>query len=189
MKLIQQLKQITDLSHACEEEIKQRAKKQVVERGEIIHAAGEVCKKLFFIDSGLLRFFYYDAEGKEVTYHFFEENHFTSIINSYYHKAPSFYNIQSLENSTLYVLYFSEFEEMLERFPELESVYSYVLREFLMVAEHRILAFQFYSAEERYQDLLQNQPSIIQRAPLGHVASFLGISQATLSRVRSRTKI
>tara|TARA_B100001245_G_C22825337_1_gene397065 strand:- start:371 stop:940 length:570 start_codon:yes stop_codon:yes gene_type:complete len=189
MKPTEVLSQITPLSADCMLAIDELTEQKHYTKGSIIHPSGKVCKHLYFIESGLLRFFYHDQDAKDVTYQFFGENLFTSVINSYYTQTPSPYNIEAMEDSSLYVLRFADFEALLSRFPELDKVYHSVLREFLLSAEQRIISLQFYSAEERYRNLLENQPSILQRVSLGHIASYLGINQATLSRVRSKVRL
>ncbi|MNE78742.1 hypothetical protein D3C80_1751770 [compost metagenome] len=75
---------------------------------------------------------------------------------------------------------------MLNDFPIMQRLENKTLQGFLLKAGERIVALQFQSAQERYDTLMENQPSIIRRAPLGTIASYLGITQETLSRIRAR---
>ncbi len=75
---------------------------------------------------------------------------------------------------------------LIRDFPEIMEIENYVLRYFLLKASERTIALQFQTAEERYHTLAESQPTILQRAPLGAIASYLGITQETLSRIRAR---
>lgn len=189
MKLIEIIKEITPISKPCEDFILRKAEEKIAKKGDLILEAGKICRYLFFIEKGITRHFYLDRDGNDVTFLFMESNHFTSVLDSYYNQTPSLYNIEVLDESLIQYFALSDFEEALDQFPELEKVYSAVLRDILLVSEKRIIAFQFLNAEERYQELLKNQPSIIQRVPLGQIASYLGINQATLSRIRAKQKL
>lgn len=188
LKIIEEVSKYAKLSEACTKDVLANAHQETFSKGVLLQESGKVCTRLFFIDSGLVRMFFYDADGKDITYQFYGEGTFTSILNSYASGTPSLYNIETLEECTIYSIYFTDFARLREKHPELEKVHSQVLLQILVQYDHRATALQFMSAEERYLDLLKTQPSIINRANLGQIASYLGINQATLSRIRSKAK-
>ena len=186
--ILEEVSKYTSLSKNCEQDILSHIQVQELPKGSLLQEAGTICTRLFFINSGLVRMFFYDADGKDITYQFYGERKFTSILNSYASGTPSFYNIETLEDSIITSLFFSDFARLRDQYPELEKVHSQVLLQILVQYDHRATALQFMNAEERYLDLLNTQPSILQRATLGQIASYLGINQATLSRIRSKVR-
>lgn len=189
LNILDEVSKYARLSEVCIQAVMAHFHKEEFNKGELIQEAGKVCTRLFFIDTGLVRMFFYDNDGKDITYQFYGEGKFTSILNSYASGTPSLYNIEALEDSVIYSLYFSDFKMLLDTYLELEKVHSQVLLQILVQYDHRATTLQFLNAEDRYLDLLEKQPSIIQRATLGQVASYLGINQATLSRIRSKVKL
>ncbi|MFC0185409.1 cAMP-binding domain of CRP or a regulatory subunit of cAMP-dependent protein kinases [Pseudarcicella hirudinis] len=186
MNLISILNNIAPLSTEVQQEIIGLFKKECLPRHHLLHRNGDLCNKLYFVEKGLLRIFYYNDLGKDITYRFQEENQFHTVIDSYFQQKPSLYNVEALEDSILYSMPLSELDKLREKHLSLQKVYIFVLQHFLLENSERITALQFHSAQERYNTLMEKQPLIIQRAPLGHIASYLGITQETLSRIRSR---
>jgi CRP-like cAMP-binding protein len=186
MDLIALLKTITPITPATEEDVRSMFTIEHLPRGHRLHQQGQVCNKLFFVEKGLLRTFYYTDEGKDITYRFNDETTFTSLIDSYYSQKPSFYNIELLEDSVIHSAAFAAFEKMLGKHTELLIVYNYVLRNFLIQSNERISALQFQNAQERYHSFIEKKPNLLQRVSLGQVASYLGITQETLSRIRGK---
>ena len=189
LKIINEILQYTLLSEACITDVIKYAQKLEPKKGSLIQEAGKLCNRLFFIDTGLVRMFFYDTDGKEITYQFYGERTFTSILNSYALGTPSLYNLEALEDSLIYSLYLSDFAMLRQKYPALEKVHSQVLLQILVQYDHRATALQFMNAEERYLNLLESQPTIIHRATLGQIATYLGINQATLSRIRAKVKL
>lgn len=156
------------------------------EKGCVLQMAGRTAQYLYFIERGLARMYYHNEAGKDFTYGFYEEADFLTVPDSFFNRAPSLYAIELLEDATLRRIGYGAMEEALVKMPGLEKVKSMVLLLFLVKASQRVVALQFQNAQQRYGELVSKQPSIVLRAPLGHVASFLGITQETLSRIRAR---
>jgi CRP-like cAMP-binding protein len=186
MDLISLLKTITPIASDTEAEVRDMFSVDRLPKGHKLHQQGYVCNKLFFVEKGLLRTFYYSEEGKDITYRFNDEMSFTSLIDSYYSQKPSFYNIELLEDSLIHCASFADFEKLLGKHTELLIVYNYVLRNFLIQSNERISALQFQNAQERYHTFVEKKPNLLQRVSLGQVASYLGITQETLSRIRGK---
>ena len=186
MNLLNFVKSITSIDFETEVAVANVFKAEKLHKGHKLHSQGAICNKLFYIESGLTRTFYYNEEGKDITYRFNEENTFTALIESYFTQKPSFYTIELLENSTIHSASFADFEQLLEKHVELMKVNSHVLRNFILQSNERIIALQFHSAQERYKLFADKNPGLLQRVSLGHIASYLGITQETLSRIRSK---
>jgi CRP-like cAMP-binding protein len=155
-------------------------------RKTFLYKEGQTATRLYYIQTGLARMYYLNDQGKEITYGFYTDGQFVTIPDSFFNQTPSRYYLELLETSSLSFITYSEFELLANAFSEVKEIENHVLRYFLLRASERIVALQFQTAEERYLTLFESQPSIFYRAPLGTIASYLGITQETLSRIRSK---
>lgn len=144
---------------------------------------GKVCKHLYFLESGAIRGFY-NLEGKEITHWFAFAPEFVTSFHSFITASPSVENIQLLEGSVLHSISKEKLDALLNRHPDAERLLRMAYEKYYIRLEERFVNAQFKTAKERYADLLQQTPHIIERVPLGYIASYLGISAETLSRIR-----
>lgn len=184
MSFIEHLSSIISISKSLEEEINTISKKKIVLKGNSILNINERSENLFFIEKGLLRGYYFD-EGKEVTNWFAQEMEFATCFYSFIAEKPSFEIIQTLEDSELIQIPYKGLQSLYKSFPETERIGRIITENYYIKLEERILSLQFKTAKERYQKLASNKASLLQRASLGQIASYLGITQETLSRIRS----
>ncbi|GGG07902.1 Crp/Fnr family transcriptional regulator [Pontibacter amylolyticus] len=147
---------------------------------------GMVCNKLYFLEQGCLRGYYNNLDGKEVTYWFGFENNFITSFYSFISRKPGIENIQTLEDSTLWGISSEALHQLFDQHHDLERLVRIINEQYYIRLEERLMAMQFKTARERYEQLLETSPHILQRIPLGQIASYLGISQETLSRIRSQ---
>jgi CRP-like cAMP-binding protein len=157
----------------------------VLSKGANLLTEGKVCRNLYFVESGALRG-YYTLDGKEITHWFGFETDFVTSLHSFITAAPAIENIQLLEGSILWSISKESLMALLNRYHELERLVRIVYEKYYIQLEERLVNAQFKTAAERYESLLRQSPHIIERVSLGHIASYLGISQETLSRVRNR---
>ncbi|MGB3589121.1 MAG: Crp/Fnr family transcriptional regulator [Tunicatimonas sp.] len=146
---------------------------------------GEVAQEIYFINQGCLRLFY-QKEGEEVTAFIFLENLFATALDSLLQQIPSQQNLETLEDSKLLVIsrerlmniyaYSSNFQVMGRRIAEQRFIN----------AQRILSSYILDSPEERYEKLLATQPEWFQRVPQHYIASFLGITPVSLSRIRKR---
>ena len=146
---------------------------------------GDVCKEFHFIENGIARVFYY-KDGKEVTAWFAGKNQIVSAIDSLFTGNPSSYNIEILEESTVWSLQYNKIEPVFDKHPIVERLGRLLITNNYLLLDERMKLFAFCNAEERYERLLLQIPDILQKVKLGHIASYLGISQEHLSRIRGR---
>ena len=147
--------------------------------------AGKVCSSLFFVKKGSLRS-YYQTEEKEVTYWFSTEGMFATSFYSFISRKVGFETIQCLEDSVLIEIPYGKLQEAFLQSHKLETLWRKVSELYYVQLEERTYNFQRYDAKERYDILLSKYPEWIFRFSLGHIASYLGISQETLSRIRAK---
>lgn len=157
----------------------------VLAKNEYLVTEGKTCRHLYFLAQGALRG-YYTLEEKEITHWFGFENDFVTSFHSFITQQPAVENIQLLEGSILWSISKEKLNILLNRFSEIERLVRIVYENYYIRLEERFINSQFKSAAERYQNLLEQMPHMIERVPLGYIASYLGISQETLSRIRSR---
>lgn len=153
-------------------------------RGEVILREGEECICMYYVDSGMVRQYYF-KNGKDVTEHFSFEGRIVMCIESLLKHVPSQIIIESLETTQLYALPRKKLLEAIEYTPELGILYRKILEHALISSQHHADSQRFENAQERYERLLKEKPEIILRAPMIHVASFLQMTPETLSRVRA----
>jgi CRP-like cAMP-binding protein len=147
---------------------------------------GKVSDKLAFVTSGMLRSFVYDDDADEVTTHFFLTGNVLISIDSFNNQVAAKENIVAVEDSELLVISYEEMNELMTTVPVWQQIAKDVDEYKFSEQMKRSIRFQTLSASERYQLLLQKKPEIVQKAPLRHIASYLGMDIATLSRIRKR---
>lgn len=153
-------------------------------KGEIVHQAGQVCKHLYFVELGILRS-YYLKNGKDITAHIAIDKGVISSIDSLMLGVQSRYTIEALEDSQVLEMHYLDMEEFLTNHPHHERTARFFTQEIYMELVERVESLLFNDAQEKYHRLIDRHPNLVQRVGLGHIASFLGITQETLSRVRA----
>jgi CRP-like cAMP-binding protein len=144
----------------------------------------EVCDYIFFIRKGIARIYYY-KDNREITeWIAMDEQFFLSII-SFFERTPSRLIIQTLEPAEVMGIHYNDLIRLAAQHHEVETLFRKMMTGSLILSQYRMDSIQFESAQQRYEKLLQTSPRIIQRVPLSHIASFLGVTLETLSRIRS----
>jgi len=146
---------------------------------------GKVSKTMFFIEKGCLRT-WVNSNGKEITNQFFFEGDKISSIESFLSGQPSLYSIESLEPCVLQTISKKDFHNILEQSAEIEKEMQEHLFKRLLQGQKTFFSFIKNTPQQRYQELLREHPEIIQRVPQHYIASYLGITSVSLSRIRNR---
>lgn len=155
-------------------------------RGEVLLREGETANYLFFINTGCLRVFCVQDDGRESTRFFAFENRFATAFPSFVTQQPSSAFIDTVEKSSLLKIHYDDFQSLLESSPEWERLYRKDLERDYIESIRRIESFVTMNAAERYKRILKNEPHLVQRLPNRLIANYMGISQETLSRLKSR---
>lgn len=156
-----------------------------VKKGEILISEGKICNQLFFIKKGFLRGFHYQ-NGKEITAWFGFENDFATATYSFVSQRIEYENVEVIEDSILYVITHEDLDTIYQNHPEFNYVGRLLTEKYYIDLMERTLCLQFQTAKQSYDQLVATHPHILKRASLGHIASYLGISQETLSRIRAK---
>lgn len=184
-RFFQTIAQFTNLSDKSKQELSACLKKMELPRGYIIVRQDTVCDFVYFIDYGLTRT-YYLKDGKDVTDWISDENTFACSIISFITRKPDRRIIELLEPSLLYALHYNNLEKLSRKHHDIENFYRHIVSFGLVQLQQKFDDQHFSTALQRYQQLMKNHPSFIQRVPLGMIASYLGITQETLSRIRAQ---
>lgn len=139
---------------------------------------------LYYIEKGVARI-YYHKNDKEITEWLAMDNEFFLSITSYFMRTPSHLGIETLEASEVYGIHHNDFMRLAEAHHDVERLLRKMVTASLILSQTRMDSIQFETAQQRYDRLLKNSPHIIQRVPLSYIASFLGVTLETLSRIRS----
>lgn len=139
---------------------------------------------IYFIETGVARIFYY-KNGKEITEWIAMDQQFFLSITSFFQRVPSHLMIHTLETSEVYGIHHDDFMKLADQHHDIERLLRKMVTGSLILSQIRMDSIQFETAQQRYERLLKTSPQIIQRVPLSYIASFLGITLETLSRIRS----
>lgn len=172
------------LSEECWHEFLAVSTQKEYSANELVIEEGKTAQKAYFIIEGSMRAFY-NKDGREITDWFAFENEFISGINSYFQNTPSPHSIQSLETSLCIEIHKEMAEKLMLKYPDFLLLTNRVLEHTILKLQRRMFSLQFASAYQRYNDLLEQSPKIGQRVALKHIASYLGITLETLSRIRN----
>jgi len=155
-----------------------------VSKGDNILKYQEICRHIYFIHSGFVRIFYF-KNGKDITEWFADEKQFFFSITSYFENKPSQLIIEAIEDCELILLSKSGQDALRNTNLEIANLIIGFYSMSLILSQKRMESLQFETASKRYLNLMHMQPNILQKVPLQYVASFLGITQETLSRIRA----
>lgn len=158
--------------------------KKSLKKNQILVQQGEVCKALYFVEQGMGRSYYLNENGKEITQWFFGVGKFMTSADSFFQQTASLYYLEVLENSIVYSISKEDLDLLFSRFHKMEKLGRLVTTEMLTKIVNKLNAIQFQTAKERYDYMLTEFPDIAYQVPLGHMASYLGMTQETLSRIR-----
>lgn len=183
--LIKKFREYGFVSPEIEKKLEERIVTQVKRKGEFFVKKGQVTSSLFLIENGLVRS-YYEKDDVEINTWFGFENIILGATLPLFYKAPSTENIQFIETTVIHYIFINELEEIYRINYDFNTIGRKMAEEYCVILEERINSLQTQTAEERYHTLLKNEPSAIQRISLGYIASYLGIKQETLSRIRKK---
>ena len=147
---------------------------------------GDPCIYTTFVEKGLLRSFRIDDKGNEHILQFGLQGWWVADLYSFLTGEPSEYNIEALEDSELLLITKPSWDKLLHEVPAFEHYFRILIQNNLIATQRRLMGTMSTTAEERYNKLLQEFPDIAQRVPQHMIASYIGVTRETLSRLRSQ---
>lgn len=172
------------LSVECQKEFISHSKMSNFSKGEVVIREGQYSKKAYLIINGCARA-YYLKDGKDISDWFTFENQFMAPIVSLFSKEPSPHYVEFVEDSVALEFSKETIDKLSRKHHDFERFISNIITETMLGLCKRLYTIQFNQAEERYRHLLNIYPTITNRIPLTHIASYLGITLETLSRIRN----
>lgn len=157
-----------------------------VKKNELLVIQGQTSRRTFFVGTGCLRIYFITEGGQEATRYLAFENNFATALCSFISKEPSPEFIQALEPSTVFYISHEDFYHLLDSIPSWEKFYRHYLENAYVTNTNRLMSFLTLDATERYKKLLEINPKIVRRLSNKIVATYLNISQETLSRLKSK---
>jgi CRP-like cAMP-binding protein len=167
---------VATLAHKC--------RSAVYGKNEFLLRQGEICGSVFFVEKGLLRQYSIDDKGKEHILMFAPETWFVADRGSIFFNEPSNYFIQALEQSKVMLIGESVFQQLAKDNPAFQAFNNKLLHNHIRSLQKRITSLLGATAEERYLDFIKTYPDVLARVPQIMVASYLGITPESLSRIR-----
>ncbi|MBZ4036415.1 cyclic nucleotide-binding domain-containing protein [Flavobacterium sp. 17A] len=182
-QLIQIINGFQELDLETELAIKKSFVEETFRKDEFLIEERKICDKIYFIKSGAIRRFCIE-DGEEVTKWIYTDNQFVTSMSSFFEQKPSFENFQTCEETIVYSLSYSGEQKLLE-YPIFVQFHIKQLRYYLSKINEFNHLFRLMTAEKKYLFLLESFPQIIRKAKLKHIASLIGVTQETLSRIRA----
>lgn len=181
--LFQYFSNFNRLSKEAEKAIEEISNIVISKKNKDLQPIGHTCKTIYFINKGLARI-YYIKDGIDITESFAFENNIIARVESLFTGKPSKKAIQILEDAEIVAINANQLFKLYDTFPEIERLFRKIFEAAYVNTINRIEGMQFHTAEERYKALISEAPNVLQRVPLKYVASYLGITQVSLSRIR-----
>lgn len=185
-KLIYYIKKWTRISEADEMTIPEAFEQCRINKKEDLLQRGEICSHLYFIVKGCLRSYYIDEKGVEHIYQIRMDNNWISDLESFFSQSPSKYYIEALEDSYMLRISKERLDLLYGEIPALERYFRILFQKAYVNALKRLNATMWEPATDRYHDMLKEHPEMFRRVPLVYIASYLGITPESLSRIRKQ---
>ena len=183
-EIFQHFEKYIKLSNVLKTELANRVVFKVFKKSELVHHADTICTKSYFIQKGLMRT-YFIKDGKEITEYFSAENEWVNSPRSFMQQQLDIYYIDTLERTDCFCLNVKDLVFLFDNFPEMERYARLSMGTVFGHYLERITSMRFTTAKEKYNHFCDTYHDIYHRIPLGMIASYLGITQETLSRIRA----
>ncbi|MFM7089934.1 MAG: Crp/Fnr family transcriptional regulator [Bacteroidota bacterium] len=148
--------------------------------------ANVIQQEIGFVFQGLIRAFYIDNQGNEITVNFVRENRYATHYTAFITRSPGKYYFQCIEPTILVNLSYDYIQSGYNKFPDIERYGRLIAEEVLKFQQKRIESFLFETAEQRYLDFIKENPDLFNRVSLSHLSTYLGIERQSLTRIRQK---
>jgi CRP-like cAMP-binding protein len=182
--LLQHIKTVYPISAEAQKALLEICYEKMFHKGTDVQAIGHTCKTIYFVKKGCVRIYYF-KEDNDITESFEFENAFVARAESLFTGKPSLKAIQTIEDTILIGIDSAQLFLLFDTHPDLERLFRKIIETSYVNTVNRIESLQFNTADERYKNLLKDHPNVLQRVPLKYIASYLGITPVSLSRIRA----
>lgn len=186
--LINYLLQFGSLNKQQIELIKNKAVFKEIKKDEYYHEAGKIPREVIFLTDGIMRVCYYNNKGDEITKYFMEENNFVADINNYNSNTPSTEYVQAITDCQYIAFSKTAMEELSMTIIGWDNIIAKITAKGLAEKVNKISPMMSEDATERYLQFLTKFPNLVNRIPLSYLASYLGVKQSSLSRIRKNIR-
>jgi len=162
--------------------------KSALPKGELLIQEGKTSKHSYYLESGIIRCYIIDLNGDEVTTRFFSSSDFLNDFTSFFEQKPSEEYYELLTDSVIHSINFENVQHCFHNIPEFREWGRMMLTLNLSFLNKRMIAFHKETAQERYLKLKETKPEILEEVPLNIIASYLGITKFSLSRIRKEIR-
>ena len=184
LQFIEYVNNIQALSSNAKDAIVNLCSTVDIKKNKNLQTIGQTCRTIYFVQEGTARINYY-KEDKDVTEYFAFENELIIRAESLFTGKPSHKAIQALSDTTFIAIPANPLFELFEKYHDVERLFRKIVERSYVDTINRLESLQFHTAEERYQALIKKSPAVVREIPLKHIASYLGITQVSLSRIRA----
>ena len=182
--LINFIKQTNQLADKVATEIAENFEKVLLKKNDFMLKQHKVCNDYVFLENGFARAFTFDTDGNEVTTNFYVKNTVVFEVASFFKRTPSQENIQAISDCISWKITFEQLNYLFHSIHEFREFGRMILVNGFVALKERMLSMINLTAEQRYEQLLRSKPEIFQHASLKTIASYLGITDTSLSRIR-----
>ena len=172
------------ISSSTAGEISDQFTEENLRKHEYLLQEGKLANKYFFLEKGFMRSFAYDLQGYDITTNFYSANQVVFEVSSFFQRTQSRENIQCLTDCQGWYITYEQLNNFFHALPEFREFGRSILVKGFAALKNRMLSMITETAEERYARLIQSNPEVFQYAPLKYIASYLGITDTSLSRIR-----
>lgn len=165
--------------------IKSLYKRRTVKKNTLLVESGKICRKLFLIKTGVIRFFFTHHE-KEFTWNLTTEGMFATVLSSFVNQIPSHDTLQTVSPSVIYEMSYEDNQRLINEMPNYADMYRILLERALMEQGQRLREQIAETGQERYEKLMNNRPELFQIIPQGILGSYLGMTRQSLSRLQKQ---
>ncbi|HMK02786.1 MAG TPA: Crp/Fnr family transcriptional regulator [Ferruginibacter sp.] len=156
-----------------------------VNKHQFLLKEGRISDEYFYLEEGFMRAFAYDTEGNDITTNLYTANQLVFEVSSFFNRTTSKENIQATEDCTGWYISYEQLNDLFHSLPEFREFGRSILVKGFASHKNRTLSMITETAEQRYDALLKSNPEIFRHAALKHIASYLGITDTSLSRIRA----
>ncbi len=183
MELFSLFDNINKISPNAKKDLEQIITEKKYSKNEVVQDVGSSCRTIYIVKKGLSRIFYY-KDGNDITEHFAFDNDIIVRAESLFTGKPTSKGIQTIDESVIYGIDSKKLFQLYDKHHDIERLFRLLFEKEYVNTVKRIESLQFKSAKERYLELLE-KTDYVQKIPLKYIATYLGITQVSLSRIRA----